>query len=116
MMNEPTSSAYSSHLPGQEAKISLLQLPRARATKREHTTGITKNTSGNLKLHPSIALLVAGLVSGGFWGLLIGLIFRNPLLALTVGVVVGLFTVVPVSVLIIRAVDEDVEDEPARTF
>jgi len=46
---------------------------------------VTRDAKGDVQLHQAINLTAAGAVSGGFWGMLIGMIFLNPLLGAAVG-------------------------------
>jgi len=50
---------------------------------------VTKNAEGKYKLHQSVNLPIIGAVSGGFWGMLIGLLFLNPLLGAAIGAGAG---------------------------
>ena len=50
---------------------------------------VTKDAKGKIKLHQTVNLTAAGAASGGFWGMLIGLMFLNPLLGLAVGASAG---------------------------
>jgi uncharacterized membrane protein len=50
---------------------------------------VTKDDKGKVKLHQAMNLTAMGAVSGGFWGMLIGLIFLNPLLGVAVGAGAG---------------------------
>ena len=50
---------------------------------------VTKDAKGKIKLHQTVNLTAAGATSGGFWGMLIGLLFLNPLLGLAVGASAG---------------------------
>ncbi|MGD9191925.1 MAG: DUF1269 domain-containing protein [Desulfobacterales bacterium] len=50
---------------------------------------VTKDDEGKVKLHQAVNLTAAGTVGGGFWGMLIGLIFLNPLLGAAVGAGAG---------------------------
>ena len=49
---------------------------------------VTKDAKGKIKLHQTVNLTAAG-ASGGFWGMLIGLMFLNPLLGIAVGASAG---------------------------
>jgi|GEM_PF-3926824 len=40
---------------------------------------VTKDENAKIKLHQAVNLTAAGAASGGFWGMLIGMIFLNPL-------------------------------------
>jgi uncharacterized membrane protein len=50
---------------------------------------VTKNEKGKVKLHQAHNLTAAGAVSGSFWGMLIGMVFLNPLLGAAVGAGAG---------------------------
>ena len=50
---------------------------------------VTKDDKGKVKLHQAQNLTALGAVSGGFWGMLIGLIFLSPLLGAMVGAGAG---------------------------
>jgi uncharacterized membrane protein len=112
-MNETATTAYANDIHLKKANTKLVQLPHEAVIRLENTTA-NKNITGNVKWHPGIALVLAGAVSGGFWGLLSGAVFRNLSLGVMVGLGVALITVIPVSVLIIRAVNEDAVDEAER--
>ncbi|MCE8442569.1 DUF1269 domain-containing protein, partial [Rhodovulum sulfidophilum] len=46
----------------------------------EDVVVVTRDAEGKVKLHQAVNLTAAGAVGGSFWGLLIGLLFLNPLL------------------------------------
>jgi uncharacterized membrane protein len=50
---------------------------------------VTRDDDGKIKLHQATNLTAAGALGGGFWGMLIGLLFLNPLLGLAVGAGTG---------------------------
>jgi uncharacterized membrane protein len=50
---------------------------------------VTKDDKGKVKLHQAMNLTAMGAVTGGFWGMLIGLIFLNPLIGVAVGAGAG---------------------------
>ncbi len=50
---------------------------------------VTKDDAGKVKLHQAQNLTAAGAVGGGFWGMLIGMLFLNPLLGAAVGAGAG---------------------------
>jgi uncharacterized membrane protein len=55
----------------------------------EDVVVVTKDEKGKVKLHQAVNLTAAGAVGGGFWGMLIGLIFLNPLLGAAIGAGAG---------------------------
>ena len=50
---------------------------------------VTRDLKGKIKLHQAVSLTATGAASGAFWGMLIGLLFFNPLLGLAVGAGAG---------------------------
>ena len=50
---------------------------------------VTKDDEGKVKLHQAQNLTAMGAMSGGFWGMLIGMIFLNPLLGAAIGAGAG---------------------------
>ncbi len=50
---------------------------------------VTRDNRGKTKLHQASSLTAAGAIGGGFWGMLIGLIFLNPLLGALIGAGAG---------------------------
>jgi uncharacterized membrane protein len=55
----------------------------------EDSVVVTRDAKGKIKLDQATNLTAAGAVGGGFWGLLIGLLFLNPLLGAAVGATAG---------------------------
>jgi uncharacterized membrane protein len=55
----------------------------------EDVVVVTKGEAGEIKLHQAANLTATGAISGGFWGLLIGMIFFNPLVGVAVGAGAG---------------------------
>jgi uncharacterized membrane protein len=49
----------------------------------------TKTDSGKIKLNQLMNITAAGAVSGSFWGMLIGLLFLNPLVGAAIGAASG---------------------------
>ena len=50
---------------------------------------VTRDEDGKVQLHQAVNLTAAGAMGGGFWGLLIGVLFLNPLLGLAAGAGAG---------------------------
>jgi uncharacterized membrane protein len=55
----------------------------------EDVVVVTKNDKDKVKLHQAVNLTAAGVAGGTFWGMLIGMIFFNPLLGAAVGAGAG---------------------------
>lgn len=50
---------------------------------------VTRDDKGKIKLHQPVSLTATGAVGGGFWGMLVGLLFLNPLLGAAIGAGAG---------------------------
>lgn len=81
--------AYPTRYKAEEVRLQLLKMQKDYLVDLEDAAIAVKQENGKVKLHQLYSLTGAGAVSGGFWGLLIGLIFLNPLLGAAVGAGAG---------------------------
>ena len=72
-----------------EMRAALAKLQKEYLIEMEDVVVVTKDDKGKVKLHQAVNLTAAGAVGGGFWGMLIGMIFLNPLLGAAVGAGAG---------------------------
>jgi len=72
-----------------EMRAALVKLQKEYLIDMEDVVVVTKDDKGKVKLHQAVNLTAAGAVGGSFWGMLIGLIFLNPLLGIAVGTGAG---------------------------
>jgi len=72
-----------------EMRAELAKLQKEYLIEMDDVVVVTKDAEGKIKLHQAVNLTAAGALSGGFWGMLIGMIFFNPLLGLAVGAGAG---------------------------
>ena len=72
-----------------EMRAELAKLQKEYLIEMEDTVVVTKNEKGKTKLHQAVNLTAAGAVGGSFWGMLIGLIFLNPLIGMAAGAGAG---------------------------
>ena len=72
-----------------EMRAALAKMQKELLIEMEDAVVVTKNTDGKTQLHQAVNLTAIGAVGGGFWGLLIGLLFLNPLISTAVGVAYG---------------------------
>jgi uncharacterized membrane protein len=70
-------------------RAELAKMQKEYLIKMEDVVVVTKDEKGKVKLHQAVNLTAAGAMSGGFWGMLIGMIFLNPLLGAAVGAGAG---------------------------
>jgi uncharacterized membrane protein len=72
-----------------EMRAALVKMQADYLIDLEDAVVVTKNQKGKTRLDQAVNLTSAGAVGGGFWGLLIGLIFFNPLLGAAIGAGAG---------------------------
>jgi|SRR5215469_8516528 uncharacterized membrane protein len=72
-----------------EVRTALLRLQRENLIELEDSVVVTRNAKGRVKLDQATNLTAAGAIGGGFWGMLIGMIFLNPLFGAAVGATAG---------------------------
>lgn len=89
-----------------DMRTSLLRMQRENLIDLEDSVVVTRDARGKVKLDQATNLTAVGAVGGGFWGLLIGLLFLNPLIGAAVGATAG--------VLASRFKDIGVDDAMAR--
>ncbi|NMF60190.1 DUF1269 domain-containing protein [Pseudanabaena yagii] len=67
----------------------LRELQKEHLVDLEDAAIVIRNKEGKIRIKQTQELAIDGALSGGFWGLLFGFIFFNPLLGWTVGVLAG---------------------------
>jgi len=72
-----------------EMRTALLKMQQEYLIELEDAVVVTRDKKGRTKLDQAVNLTSAGAVGGGFWGLLIGMIFLNPLLGAAIGAGAG---------------------------
>ena len=72
-----------------EWRAELAKMQKAYLIDMEDVVVVTKDDAGKVKLHQAVNLSAVGAVGGGFWGMLIGLVFLNPLLGAALGAGAG---------------------------
>src|SRR5215831_19038746 len=58
-----------------EMRAALAKMQKQYLLEMEDAVVVTRDENGKTKLHQAVSLTAAGAVSGGFWGMLIGLLF-----------------------------------------
>ncbi len=69
--------------------LDLAKLQREHLIDLEDAVIVVRNQKGKVRIKQSQELVASGALSGGLWGLLIGLIFFNPLLGWVAGASAG---------------------------
>ncbi len=80
---------YDNEFRADEVRLELVKMQKDYLLDLEDAVVAVKKADGKVKLHQATSLPTAGAMGGGFWGLLIGTIFLNPLLGAAVGAAAG---------------------------
>ena len=72
-----------------EMRAALAKLQKEYLIDMEDVVVVTKDDKGKVKLHQAVNLTAAGAMGGTFWGMLIGMIFLNPLVGAAIGAGAG---------------------------
>ncbi len=83
---------YNEPFKAEEVRLSLRKMQLDYLIDLEDAVVAVKDAKGKVKLNQAMNLTAAGAVSGGFWGMLIGMIFLNPLIGFAVGAASGAVT------------------------
>ena len=81
--------AYPNEMQAEQVRLDFLKMQKDYLLDLEDAVVAVVKPNGKVKLRQMYHLALGGAVSGSFWGLLIGLIFLNPLLGLVVGAGTG---------------------------
>ena len=88
-MSDFVAIEYDDMFKAQEVRLTLAKLQREYLIDMEDAVVAVKDEKGRVKLHQAYNLTAAGAARGGFWGMLIGLMFLNPLLGAAAGAAAG---------------------------
>src|SRR5690349_10006860 len=72
-----------------EMRAALAKMQQQHLIELEDSVVVTRNQNGHVKLDQAVNLTATGAVGGGFWGMLIGMLFLNPLIGAAVGAAGG---------------------------
>lgn len=76
---------YDTAAKAEEARMALLQMASGYMVEVADAVVATVDDKADIKLNQMVNLWTAGAAGGSFWGLLVGLLFLNPLLGVLVG-------------------------------
>ena len=103
-----------------EMRAALAKMQKEYLIEMEDVVVVTKDEKGKVKLHQAVNLTAAGAASGGFWGMLIGMIFLNPLagaaLGAGAGALSGKFTDIGIGDNFIKELGETLTPESSALF
>jgi uncharacterized membrane protein len=72
-----------------DLRAALVKLQKEYLLEMEDAVVVTRAEDGKVALHQAVNLTAAGAVGGTFWGVLVGLLFLNPLLGAAAGAGAG---------------------------
>jgi uncharacterized membrane protein len=72
-----------------DMRARLAELQKEYLINMEDVVIVTRDDDGKVKLHQASNLTAVGAVGGGFWGMLIGMLFLNPLVGAVMGASAG---------------------------
>ncbi len=81
--------SFDDETTGFAMRAELAKMQKEYLISMEDIVVVTKNDKGKVKLHQAQNLTALGAAGGSFWGLLIGMIFLNPLVGVAVGAGAG---------------------------
>ncbi|WP_238372334.1 DUF1269 domain-containing protein [Heliomarina baculiformis] len=88
-MSELIVIGYETPERAEEARADLMTMAREYLVDVADAVAAVVDDEGNVKLNQMVNLWTAGAAGGAFWGLLVGMIFFNPLLGAAVGAGAG---------------------------
>jgi uncharacterized membrane protein len=80
---------YDNMHKAEEVRLMLQKMQREYLVDMEDAVVAVKDEKGKVKLNQIHNLTASGAASGGFWGILIGMIFLNPLVGMAAGAAGG---------------------------
>lgn len=88
-MSELVAIIYPSEQKAEEIRQRLFKMQKEYLITLADAVIAVKTDSGTVKLNQTISTTAMGVASGSFWGLLIGVLFLNPLVGVAIGAASG---------------------------
>jgi uncharacterized membrane protein len=88
-MSDLVAIVYPSEAKAEEVRQHLLKLQKEYLITINDAVIAVKTDSGSIKLNQLVNTTAVGAISGSFWGLLIGVLFLNPIIGVAVGAASG---------------------------
>jgi uncharacterized membrane protein len=89
LMSDLVAIVYPSEAKAEEVRQRLFDLRKQYLIEFSDAVIAVKTDAGPVKLNQLVNMTAAGAASGSFWGLLIGVLFLNPLIGLALGAASG---------------------------
>src|SRR5215475_8507004 len=88
-MSTLIAGGYDDPFKAEEVRLKFQKMQKSYLVALDDAVVAVKNAKGKIKLDQWHNLTALGAVSGGFWGMLIGLLFLNPLFGMAIGAAAG---------------------------
>ncbi len=88
-MSDLVAIVYPSEATAEEVRQRLIKLQKEYLISINDAVIAVKTDSGDIRLNQLVNTTAVGAVSGSFWGLLIGVLFLNPIIGVAVGAASG---------------------------
>ncbi len=80
---------YENDVKAEEVRLTLIKMQKEYLIDLIDAVVVVRDDKGKVKLRQMHNLTAGGALSGGFWGMLIGILFLNPLFGFAVGAAAG---------------------------
>ena len=118
-MSDLIAIGFKDEFKADEVLLDLRKLERDYLIDLEDAAIVIRNNDGKVKIKQTQELIAAGAIEGGFWGLLIGIIFFNPILGifgLAVGALSGALQDIGIDDNFIREIGKTIEPGTSAIF
>ena len=118
-MSDLIAIGFKDEFKADEVLLDLRRLERDYLIDLEDAAIVVRNKDGKVKIKQTQELIADGAIRGGFWGLLLGIIFFHPLLAvfgLAVGALSGAMQDIGIDDNFIREIGETIEPSTSAIF
>lgn len=118
-MSDLIAIGFRDEFKADEVLIDLKKLEREYLIDLEDAAIVVRNKQGKVKIKQTQELVASGALSGGFWGLLFGVIFLHPMLALfgaAVGALSGALTDIGIDDEFIQEIGNTLEPGTSAIF
>ena len=118
-MSDLIVTGFPDEFKADEVLLDLRKLEREYLIDLEDAAIVVRNRHGKVKVKQTQELVASGALSGGFWGLLIGMLFLHPLLGLfgaAVGAISGALTDIGIDDNFIRELGNTIEPGTSAIF
>ena len=78
-MSTPVAVVFNDEATAFDMRAALVKMQKGYLVELEDAVVVTRDQKGQTRLDQAVNLTAIGAAGGGFWGLLIGMIFLNPL-------------------------------------